>query len=373
MAKRSTSYKCPNCDAPLEYKPGSSDNIKCEYCETEFTAKALQEFFAASDAAAAEAQEAAESKWKTEDAGGEWDPEEAAIMRAMTCSSCGAEVTCDENTMATECVYCGNPTMIAGRFSKQLKPDFIIPFQMSKEYAMQAFKEFHSGKWLLPGNFATKNRMESIQGMYVPYWLFDSSVEGSATFDATNSRSYTDGDYKVTETDHYKCYRRGSMQFNRVPADGSEKMDDTWMESVEPFEYDQLEKFNTTYMAGYLADKYDVESDKLVTRVDSRMKETVADVLEDTVTGFDTVSLDTCNMKKNEGSVSYCMAPVWILTNKYEGENYTFLVNGQTGKMVGSLPIDTMKEKMYGLAAFLISLPITYLTCKFIINALLSD
>ncbi|MFQ9401559.1 MAG: hypothetical protein ACLR1D_04260 [Dialister sp.] len=94
-------------------------------------------------------------KWDTKKAGKDWSEEEEKMLRAFTCSSCGAEIVCDENTIATECCYCGNPTMISQRYSGSLRPDYVIPFQKMKEDAQAAFKNFYKGKILLPGSFVT--------------------------------------------------------------------------------------------------------------------------------------------------------------------------------------------------------------------------
>ncbi|MBO6244819.1 MAG: hypothetical protein J6N55_00880, partial [Anaerovibrio sp.] len=301
------------------------------------------------------------------EAGGAWDAEEIAILKAMTCSSCGAEIVCDNNTMATECVYCGNPTMVPGRYESQLRPDMVIPFQTTKEDAKKAFAEYHKGKWLLPNNFASGARVEAIQGMYVPYWLFDETVEAHGEFEATTSRYYTDGDYDVTETDHYRVLRSGTMTFNNVPVDGSVKMDDTWMESIEPFDYSQMVPFNTSYMAGFLADRYDVDAEAALPKAEDRIRESADGVLQDTVTGYDTCTTTSMSVLRTDGQEQYAMAPVWILTTKYENKPYTFMMNGQTGKLVGELPVDENKAKMYGAAAWLITLPITYFICKWIV------
>ena len=181
MAATSVNYQCPNCNAPLTFLPGH-DKVTCEYCGTELEIKAVEELYAAKEAAAAKAQAAKEAKWDTANAGSEWEKEEAEMMKAFTCSSCGAEIVCDENTMATECCYCGNPTMLPSRFDKMLKPDFVIPFKKTKEQAVAALKEFYKGKKLLPDAFTANNRVEDIQAMYVPFWLFDSSVNASGSF-----------------------------------------------------------------------------------------------------------------------------------------------------------------------------------------------
>ena len=132
MADTSVSYKCLCCGAPLSFRP-EAEKVTCEYCGTELEVKTVEEFYAQKEAAAAAAQAAKEAKWDTAAAGNEWEQQEAELMKAFTCSSCGAEIVCDANTMATECCYCGNPTMLPSRFSGMLKPDYIIPFKKTKE------------------------------------------------------------------------------------------------------------------------------------------------------------------------------------------------------------------------------------------------
>ena len=355
----------------MAYAPGKGEEIKCEYCETSFKVEILDKLFAQSRELAAAAEEQEKQKWTTGEAGNSWSTEEQAMMRTLTCSSCGAEIVCDENTMATGCCYCGNPTMIPGRFAGMLKPDYVIPFVRTKEDAVAAMKEFYKGKWLLPNNYASTSRLEKIQGVYVPFWLFDATVEGSASFSATTSRSWDDGDDTIIETDHYRCIRRGNMDFRRVPADGSRKMDDTYMQSIEPYDYGELAEFNTVYMAGYLADKYDVPAEECVTVADTRIQRSVMDTLEETVTGYESVSCEEGSVVKKSSRVSYAMAPVWILSSKYKGEVYTFMMNGQTGKIVGRLPVDTGKGLRYGAAVAMLSLPLTYYICKVLLALVL--
>ena len=366
MADTSVSFKCPSCGGPLGFQPGM-EKITCEYCETQFTAEALQEFYQQKEQMAADAQNAREAKWETEKAGKEWSVDEEAVLRAFTCSSCGAEIVCDENTMATECVYCGNPTMVAARYSGMLKPDYIIPFKKTKEEAVAALKEFYKGKKLLPDAFTANNRVEDIQGLYVPFWMFDSSVTATATFKAENDYVYSTSDATVTETSVYECMRKGSMAFEKIPADGSKRMDDSYMDSVEPFDYSELVEFNPSYMAGYLADKYDVTAEENEERVNLRMDNSAVEVLEQTVTGYMRVSAEESAVAKNEGKVQYAMVPVWILTTRYDNKPYTFMMNGQTGKMVGHLPYSTSKSWMYFFGVFAVVCPILY----FILNMFL--
>ena len=366
MAATSVSYKCPNCGAPLSYLP-STDHVTCEYCGTTFDTDVIEEMFQKAQERAAAAEREQEEQWATEAAGAGWTEEEAAGLHAFHCSACGAELVTDANTMATECCYCGNPTMLPARFDGALKPDEIIPFQKTKKDAVAALNQFYEGKSLLPAAFKKGNRVEHVQAMYVPYWLFDARIKAQASFEAKHIHEYDDSDDTVREISYYDCYREGKMTFLRVPVDGSEKMDDTFMESIEPFDYDQLEDFTPAYLTGALADRYDVDVDDAVPRADERITQSAVDLLQDTVEDYDEVDLKgEPKIRKKKSAVSYVMAPVWILTTRYENTPYMFLMNGQTGKMAGSLPYDHKKSWLYFAVATLISWPICYYLIKFL-------
>ena len=367
MADTSVSYKCPNCSAPLTFLPGN-DKVTCEYCGTEFEVKTIEEMFAKQEERAAQAEEAKEAKWDTAHAGSEFTEDETAFLKSFTCSTCGAELVCDENTMATECCYCGNPTMIPSRFKGMLKPDYVIPFKKTKEDAVAALKKFYEGRKLLPDAFTANNRVEDIQPMYVPFWLFDSEVTASAAFKAENDVVFDTADSVITETSVYDVERIGTMKFERIPVDGSEKMDDAYMESIEPFDYSEMVPFTTAYLTGYLADKYDVTAEDSVPRADKRVEYSAAGVLEETVTGYMRHQVESCAIRKDVGSVKYALVPVWILTTRYQNQPYTFMMNGQTGKFVGSLPWDKGKASKYQAIATLIPLPIIYFIAKFLLN-----
>ena len=367
MADTSVSYKCLSCGAPLSFLPGA-EKVTCEYCGTELEIKTVEEYYAQKEAAAAAAQAAKEAKWDTAAAGNEWEKEEAEMMRAFTCSSCGAEIVCDENTMATECCYCGNPTMLPSRFSGMLKPDYIIPFKKSKDEAVAALKKFYEGKKLLPDAFTANNRVEAIQGMYVPFWLFDADIDAQGMYKASRSTVVTTEDEIITTTEYYNCDRGGTMKFERIPVDGSEKMDDTFMESIEPFDYSEMVPFSTAYLTGYLAYKYDVDAEAAVGRADERVNTSAKLCLASTVEGYDGVEpVDDCTVVKNDSGVHYAMVPVWILTTRYNNEPYTFMMNGQTGKVVGSLPIDYGKLRNYSAMAFAICAVIAFAILYFVL------
>ena len=372
MPDTSVSYKCPKCGAPLTFLPGHN-HVTCAFCDAKISIAEMDALYAQKEEQAAQAAEKKEAQWNTESVGGTWDSAETAHMMIQTCSSCGAELVSDGNTMATECAYCGSPNMIPRQFDGMLRPDFVIPFKKTKQEAIAALKEFYGQglrKYILPNAFTSENRIKEIQSMYVPFWLFDSRVRASATFRAENDSVHETSDEIITETSVYSCERSGAMKFERIPVDGSERMDDTYMESIEPFDYTELVPFSAAYFTGHVADKYDVDAEASAPRADKRVHESAVGVLEDTVTGYDRCTLDgEATVIKEDGSVSYAMVPVWILTTKYQGTPYTFMMNGQTGKVVGSVPIDRTKVLLYSAVSAVLSIPVFY----FLVNYMLSD
>ena len=371
MPDTSVSYKCPNCGAPLSFLPGD-DHVTCEYCAAELDIAAVEALFERAQEKATRAAAAKESRWKTEHAGGEWDAADTETMQIQTCSSCGAELVSDGNTMATECAYCGSPNMLPRQFDGLLRPDFVIPFKKTKQEAVAALKEFYGQglrKYILPRAFTAENRIKEIQSMYVPFWLFDSRVRANATFRAENDSVRETSDEIITETSVYSCERSGAMNFERIPVDGSERLDDSYMESIEPFDYSELVPFSAAYFTGHIADKYDVDAEASVPRADKRVHESAVGVLADTVKGYDRCTLDgEAHVIKEDGTVSYAMVPVWILTTRYKEKPYTFMMNGQTGKVVGSVPVDKSKVLLYSIIPAVLSIPIFYFIAKFMLS-----
>ncbi|MBQ3076322.1 MAG: hypothetical protein IJC43_00550 [Clostridia bacterium] len=370
MAVQVTNYQCPACNGPLQFD-GPSGKLACEYCGSTYPVAEIEAMYAEKDAKAAGNMAAAEAK-RGEDAG-EWNLSglnddwgaDAQGMKAYNCPSCGAELICDATTAATSCPYCGNPTVVPGQFQGMLKPDFVIPFKLKKADAIAALKKHYEGKPLLPGVFKDENHLEEIKGVYVPFWLFDGEGEGDVSYDATRTRTYRDGDEEVTETDHYDVYRSGYVAFERIPVDGSSKMPDDYMDSIEPFNYADLTAFSAAYLPGFLADKYDVSAEESGRRADARAENTVESCLRDTVRGYDTVSVRQRHIRLHRGEVKYALLPVWLLTTKWNDQNYLFAMNGQTGKFVGNLPVDKGKKwrmfaLVYGVTAVVTALAVLF-------------
>lgn len=374
MPTQVTNYQCPACTGPLHYS-AKSGKLECDYCGSSFDVAEIEALYARKEAEAAAAKQAADAKaeaaqaakaeaaeaaaasggWDTSDLSRDWGAE-ADGLRVYSCPSCGAELICDQSTAATACPYCGNPAIVPGQFSGALRPDSILPFRLSKDDAVQALRAHYKGKPFLPRSFTSANHIEQIQGVYVPFWLFDGGAEGAASYRASNTNVYETGDYEITETRHYHVVRAGSLAFEKIPVDASSKMPDDHMDSIEPFDYAQLRPFSTAYLPGYLADKYDVTIDDSRDRADTRCRETLAQALRDTVTGYGACVTEHEDIALRRGKVHYALLPVWMLSTKWRGQDFLFAMNGQTGKLVGDLPTD--RGRFWGMFAA-IAAPLT--------------
>ncbi|MBQ8414356.1 MAG: hypothetical protein IJX58_03825 [Clostridia bacterium] len=326
-------YKCPCCDGAIEFD-SELQKMKCPYCGSEFEVETLKEY----DEILKE-ETTDDMKWDTS-AGSEWESGEADGLSVYSCSSCGGEIVCDETVGATECPFCGNPVIMMGKFSGSLKPDLVIPFKLDKKAAMEALKRHYKGKVLLPKVFKDENRIQEVKGIYVPFWLFNADANGYIRYRATKTRFWSDSNYNYTETRHYSVIRAGGLGFNNVPVDGSTKMDDILMESIEPYDISEAVDFRTAYLSGFFADKYDVDSDSSVNRANERIRQSTEDAFASTVIGYTTVTPVSTNISLSNGTARYALYPVWILNTKWNGKTYCFAMNGQTGKMVGDLPMD---------------------------------
>lgn len=341
-------YKCPCCGGQIEFD-SASQNMKCPYCDTEYEVETLKSYDEVLNN-----EQSDDMAWENS-AGSEWQDGETDGMRVYSCSSCGGEIVADETTAATACPFCDNPVVMMGQFTGALKPDYVIPFKLDKEAAKAALRKHYEGKRLLPKVFKNENHIDEIKGVYVPFWLFDADTDADVRYKATRVRFWTSGNYDYTETSFYSVVRAGSLGFERVPVDGSTKMADDLMESIEPYDFKDAVDFQTAYLSGYLADKYDVSSEQSVNRANDRIKRSTEETFAATVHGYTTVIPEHTSVRLKNGKAKYALYPVWLLNTTWNGKKYTFAMNGQTGKFVGDLPMDkaAYKKWLFGLTGII--------------------
>lgn len=334
--------RCPHCNAPIVYNP-TLKKFKCEYCDSEFTAKELKDM-----------EKLSKEEVVVEN---EYD--------IYNCPDCGAEIIADKNTAATFCLYCGNYSIIKSRLTGEFAPSKIIPFKKDKEEAVKAFKSLKKGRPLLPDAFSDQRNIEKITGLYIPFWLYDISTNGTLEADCKQIRSWTRGDTHYTKTDTYDVSRSGEMRFEKVPVDGSTRFDNDIMNSIEPFDYSELEDYNHAYLSGFLAEKYDVSESDAFKDADERSKNSTRMFLDAAISNYTVKVVRNCNVFVTKDKSEYVMLPVWMVNVKFMNKMYLFAMNGQTGEFIGNMPVDKRKAVMWGIFVFVLSFVIVTLISLF--------
>lgn len=320
-------YQCPQCGAPLMFHE-ETQRWDCEYCLGSFDLETLEK---------KQAAESQAPEGNLAEAAGTTPPNPE--IREYTCPQCGAHIVTDATTAATFCVFCQNAAIFPEQLSGTFRPEKLIPFQVKKEAAQEAFKRLCRRKPLLPKDFCTPDRIEKITGVYVPFWLYDCAANSYMTANAQRVHTWSDSRYRYTKTDHYRIERGGTMDFDRIPADGSSKMDDALMDAIEPYDMGKLVDFSTAYLSGFMAERYDENSEDIFPRASERMRTTVENVLRNTISGYASVQIAQNDVQIQRQATQNVLLPVWMLMSRYRDKEYLFAMNGQTGKLIGNLPI----------------------------------
>lgn len=328
--------KCPSCSATIHFD-SKRGKMKCEYCGSEFTAEDLEK--------------PAKENFDAKD---EYKENTNVNYVSYNCPDCGAEIVADEATSATFCLYCGSTAILKDKLSGKFKPDYIIPFKTEKQRAIDEFVKLRKGRPLMPKSFNDKNNIEKIRGLYVPFWLYNTTVSGRITAKGTKVQTWRIGDTHYTKTDYYDLIREGSSSYSRIPTDGSTRFPDDIMNTIEPFDYKELVKFNPAYLSGFLAEKYDVDKDKAFEEASKRAINSAKDVMLNDMIGFGAKTIIENTLAANMDNCEYALLPVWMVNVKYNNKYYLFAMNGQTGEFIGNIPLDKKKAVIHFVCAFAI-------------------
>lgn len=341
--------RCPSCRASIKFNP-KLGKWKCDYCGGEFT---LEEMKKHSDNASTDKKNRKEPK----------DDYDEYI--SYHCESCGAEIIADSETSATFCVYCGNTAILKSKLSGKFSPDLVIPFKKTKEEAIEAFKGLSKGRPLMPKDFNNEKNIEKIRGIYIPFWLFDINNSGDINMNATIVKSWTLGDVHYTQTDYYRLIRGGTMDYIKVPVDGSTRFDNDIMNTIEPFDYNELETYNHAYLSGFYAERYDQEPDVVFPEAADRSINSTKEMLKNDTKYYTTKIITENNLVATEKERYYALLPVWMVNVKYKDKMYLFAMNGQTGEFIGNIPLNVGKAILYFMiiliSVLIITIVVTYI------------
>lgn len=327
-------YKCPNCGGGLTFN-AEKQKYRCEYCLSEFTQEELDEI---------EVRELEKAEKR------------AKITPIMyICPSCGAQIVTDETTAASFCYYCHNPIVLEEKLRGEFKPDYVVPFQIDKKKAQEIFTQWVTRKKFVPDYFYSPSQIESMTGVYFPYWLYSCQVKGDLQAEGKTIRTWDMAGMRYTETKVYDIQRQGNMNVDSVARNALKKANRKLIDGVLPYRMNEKKDFSMGYLSGFMAENRDMEKDGFVKEVKEEVRQFALSSLRSQTGNYSSIQ-----MRKNEVDIAgenwaTALLPVWTVTynDKARGKIYYFALNGQTGKIWGELPVDNKKLAVLFLSIFM--------------------
>lgn len=266
-----------------------------------------------------------------------------------SCPSCGGALEAGQFTSATQCPYCGNYIIFDKRVSDEYRPNKVISFKLSKEDAVGVLEEEFKDRLFTPSSFLSEKTLVDMKGYYVPFFMYDYHVDGKYVCDATQSRSWREGNYDCTETSYYKLFRQMKVDYEDVPVDASILMADETMDMLEPFDYELLTDFDPRVLSGFSGEIYNMSADELSNRAENKISKSARAIMMDSLKKYSLSKPEEDTMTMMRGETEFALLPVWKYKYLHDGKEYEFFVNGQSGKVIGKTPISKKKVFLYGI------------------------
>lgn len=277
------------------------------------------------------------------------------------CPSCGAQLITDSNTSISSCVYCKNNIMSKNELQEDSNIDCIIKFKTTKEDAIKAFEKLCKGKWLIPSNFNIKKNIKNITGIYIPFFICDMDSTGIIESDCEKVSNWKSSGYKYTKIDKYKVIRGGNISFKNIPVYGSKKIENNVINSIQPYDYNEMKKIDYSYVSGFLKEKHEFNEEQTINEATNIVKNLFIDEMKKDIKGYNKKIIKENSINLYNTKSSYVLLPLWFLNIKYRNKIYTLAMNGQTGKVTGNIPIDIKKIIFIWFLLFIIILILLFI------------
>jgi DNA-directed RNA polymerase subunit RPC12/RpoP len=329
-------FKCPNCGGGLVFNP-ETQTYKCEFCLSDFSLGDLE----------------TQDVKNNQDTASTAAKDQEAVL--YTCPSCGAEIVTDQTTAASICYYCHNPVVLQGRLTGRYQPDYVVPFSINRKQAEEIFAQWIRRKRYAPSDFYSKKQIDSMTGVYFPYWLYSCTVEGKMEAEGTRLRMWDAGNLRYTEKKIYHISRDGQMKIHHMARNALKKANAKLSFGVLPFQTEGIKPFQMGYLTGFFAEKRDIGQEQICPEAEREVKEFAAASLKNSAEGYSGLNIRHQETNIQDPVWHYGLFPVWTLTYKgpRDGKIYYFALNGQTGKVCGEIPVDGKKLLVLFLSVFL--------------------
>ena len=330
---------CPNCGGNLKFDI-PSQQLSCDHCRTLFNPYDFDS--------------------KTEDAGETTSFDGQFEVTVFTCPQCGGEILSTDNAASGFCSFCGASTILYSRISQEQRPDYIIPFKLTKEQCKQKYAERMKHAPFAPKALKDPAAIDSFRGIYMPYWAFYISQRGPVSLNG--KKSHRSGDYIIT--DHYALSGKLDAYYKGISYDASSSFSDNISEAIAPYDLKGMKAFTPGYLSGFYADTADVDATIYEPDAQSAAVSETNEQLQH-MSVFAPYTMDTltpAQLNTKTEAVDRAMLPVWFMSYRKNNRVAYATVNGQTGKVVADIPIDPLR---YVIGSLLLAIPLFALLAFF--------
>ena len=276
-------------------------------------------------------------------------------LRAVPhCPNCGAEIVTDATTAATYCFYCHNPVVLSGRLSGEYMPDFVLPFKISKEQAIEKFLSFARKKRFIPKDFFEKNQVQKMTGVYFPYWIYGGDFETDYMARGRKVRVWQTGDVEYKETSIYDVRREGEVRVDGLSRNALNKADRDLIECVQPYRLEEMQPFSMGYLSGFQAEKRDIEQAQIAPELKKELEQMARGAMRNEANEYLSLEQEKMKLSPKREDWRYVLFPVWTLTYPgKDGKVYYYAMNGQTGTINGDFPFERKKALLTSVVSTL--------------------
>jgi predicted RNA-binding Zn-ribbon protein involved in translation (DUF1610 family) len=336
-------FACRQCGARLEFAPGTT-SLNCPYCGAgnEFGSaqdQVIEQDFHAQLAALADHAQ-------TED------------RRVITCDACNAQFEPAPTITATDCPFCGFHLNLTQRIARLIKPRAVLPFQIERAQAQQAFFGWLSGLWFAPGKLKRYARTESkLSGMYVPYWTYDSNTTSKYVGQRGDDYYVTVGSGKDARRERRTRWTSVSgvvkVPFDDVLVLASTSLPAKLAHELEPWDLNKLVNYADEFLTGFQSECYHVDLEQGFEVAKQIMNERIADAIRADI-GGDHQRISSVDTRHDSITFKHILLPVWVSAYRFQNRIFRFLVNARTGEVHGERPYSAVKIVLAVLAGLIV-------------------